>query len=265
MSDAGYESREAGLQLWPIVVWLAVFVAGFGIFAFIASRDSGGGSSLMATLTFVECAVLAGVVAMFAVDCDPRELGVRGFVVRLLVPCVATQLLASGVLTIAHFAWRASPLGGALAAQLVILAFCLLLGSVFSFIRCSGSELFFAQLVSIFTACALMGTVFYADPIIEVQKSPEARSRVMRAILATNPLTAISWSLLAFDVMRSGHATLMYDVTVMGHRYNEPGRSVSYPDWWRTARAYVVVSLVMLFGGGILRRHRIMRLRRSGG
>lgn len=262
MSDAGYEPREAGLRLWPIVIWLAVFVAGFGAFAFIASGHSTG-SSLMATLTFVECAVLAGVVAMFAVDCDPRELRIRGFLVRLLVPCAATQLLASGVLILAHVAWGATPLGGGLAAQIVILAFCLLLGSVFAFMRCSGSELFFAQLVTIFAACALMGTVFYADPIVEVQKSPEARGVVMRAILATNPLTAISWSLLEFDLMRR---QLMYDrISVIGGTYGEPGHNVSYPEWWRTAGAYVLISLVVLFGGGILRRHRVMRLRRSGG
>ena len=262
MSDAAYEPREAGLRLWPIVIWLAIFFAGFGAFAFIASRHSTG-SSLMATLTFVECAALAGVVAMFAVDCDPRQVGVRGFVARLVVPCLATQLLASGVLVLASVAWGASPLGGGLAAQLVIFAFCLLLGSVFAFIRCSGSELFFAQLVSIFAACALMGTVFYADPIVEVQRSPEARGLAMRSILATNPLTAISWSLLEFDLMRR---QLMYDrISVIGGKYGEPGHNVSYPDWWRTAGAYVLISLVVLFGAGILRRHRVMRSRRSGG
>jgi hypothetical protein len=262
MSEAGYEPRDAGLRLWPIVVWLAIFLAGFVGFAFIASRHATG-RSLMATLTFVECAVLAGVVAMFAVDCDPRELGVRGFVTRLLVPCAATQLLGSGVLVFASLAWGAGPLAGGLAAQLVILAFCILVGSVFSFVRCSGSEPLFAQLVSIFVACALMGTVFYSDPIVEVQKSPEARSMAIRGILATNPLTAISWSLLEFDLMRR---QLMYDrFSVIGGKYGEPGHNVSYPEWWHTAGAYLLVSFVVLTGGGILRRHRIMRLRRSGG
>ena len=108
-----------------------------------------------------------------------------------------------------------------------------------------------------------MGTVFYADPIIEVQKSQEARGTVMRVILASNPLTAISWSLLEFDLMRQ---QLMYDrFSGIGREYGEPGHRVSYPDWWRTSGAYLLVSLVVLFGGGILRRHRIMVLRRSGG
>ena len=59
MSDAEYESREAGLQLWPIVIWLAIFVAGFGAFAFTVPQDSDG-SSLMATLTFVAALLLVG-------------------------------------------------------------------------------------------------------------------------------------------------------------------------------------------------------------
>jgi len=53
--------------------------------------------------------------------------------------------------------------------------------------------------------------------------------------------------------------------SVIGGKYGEPGHNVSYPEWWHTAGAYLLVSFVVLTGGGILRRHRIMRLRRSGG
>lgn len=262
MADAGYQPRNYGLKLWRIVTWLSLFFVGFGAFAFIASRHCTG-RSLMATLTFVECAVLGGVVAMFAVNYDPRELRISGFLARLLAVCVCTQLLGSAILALAAAAWGGGPLAGGLAAQVVILAFCVLLGSIFAFVRCSGSELLFAQLVTIFAACALIGTVFYADPIVEVQKSPEARSMAIRVILGSNPLTAISWSLLEFDLMRR---QLMYDrISVIGGHYGEPGHTVSYPEWWRTAGAYLIVSAVMLAGGGILRRHRIARLRRAGG
>ncbi len=262
MSDSGYDADERGPGMGRVALWLAIFLVGFGLFAFVASRHCRG-RGLMATLTFVECAAMAAVAAMFAVNSDPRRVGVRGFVVRLVFVCALTQILASGVLIVAWWQWDAAPLAGGLAAQLVILAFCVVLGSVFSFVRCSGSELLFAQLVTIFVACAMMGTVFYADPIVEAQKSPEARSMVIRGILATNPLTAISWSLLEFDLMRR---QLMYDrISVIGGSYGEPGHNVSYPTWWGTAGAYVIVAFVLFVGGAILRRHRIMRLRRSAG
>ena len=182
---------SGGAGTWKLAVWLAVYLAVFGAFAFAASRHCSG-RGLMATLTFVECAMLAVVVALFAVNVDPRERGVSRFVVRLLAVCGLAVVASVVVLVVASLAWGAEPVAGGLIAQLVILSFCVLLGAVFAVVRCGGSELFLAQLVSIFVACVLLGTVFYADPIVEAQRSPEARSLVIGAVLASNPLTAIS-------------------------------------------------------------------------
>lgn len=256
MAGAGRKQEERRARIWRTAVWLAVYLCVFTAFAFVASQRCGE-RGLMATLTFVECALLAVVVAIFAVTLDPRELGVWRFVLHLAAVCVLTLLISAGVLGLASAAWGAHPFIGGLAAQLVILSFCILLGSVFAVVRCSGSELLFAQLVCIFVACALMGTVFYADPIIEAQRSSEAKGFVIRAVLATNPITAISWSLLQFDLM---HRPLMYgSISVIGDHYTP------YPDWWTTLCGYLAISAVTLIGAELLRRHRSLKLIRKGG
>ena len=257
MSSLAQDRDASGGRRWKIGLFLAAYFLLFGAFGLVASRQSNG-RGLMATLTFVECAALAVVTALFSVSFDPRELGVRRAVLRVLCVCGLTELASVVVLGVAWLAWGAAPFVGGLAAQLVILAFCLLLASVFALIRCSGSELLVAQLVSIFVACALMGTIFYADPLVEAQRSPEARSMMITGILATNPITAISWSLLEFDLMRQ---QLMYDsISVIGRWYRTP-----YPKWWSTTLVYTAVSAVTLVGAGLLRKHRILSSSRKGG
>jgi hypothetical protein len=151
------------------------------------------------------------------------------------------------VLLVADGLFGATGVAGALLAQLVIVAFCGLLASVFALVRCSGSELLFAQLVSIFVACVLLGTVFYADPLIEAEQSPESRSAVIHAALAVNPVTVISGSLLEFDLMRR---PVMYGRISVIQRYQ-----FSYPrDWWEVLAGYAAVSFVLFLGAGVLRR-----------
>ena len=247
--------HELGLSVRRAAIWLAVYFVSFGSFAFFASLYCDG-RGLMATLVFVECAVLAAVIALFAAKSDPRQLGIRRFILRLSVFCVSALLLSSAVLTAAWAVWGAEPLVGGLAAQLVILSFCLLLGAIFALARCGGTEPLFAQCVCWFVACVLMGTVFYADPIVEAQPSPKARSVAIRAALAVNPITAISWSLLEYDLMRR---QIMYDrISVIGRWYRTP-----YPQWWATACGYVALSVVILAGAGLLRRRSVLNTSRT--
>jgi len=256
MADAGRKDEERLARTWRTAVWLAVYLCAFTAFAAVASQHCGG-RGLMATLAFVECALLAVVVAIFAVTLDPLGLGIWKFALCLAAVCGATLLISAGVLCFASAAWGAEPLAGGLAAQLVIFAFCMLLGSVFAVVRCGGAELLSAQLVCITVACVLLGTVFYADPIIEAQGSSEAKGVVIRAALATNPITAISWSLLRFDLMRR---RLMYGpISEIGDHYTP------YPAWWATLCGYAAASAVMLIGAGLLRRHRSLQLVRKGG
>ena len=256
MVTAHHQQTGPGLRIWKVAVALSVYLLAFGGFACFAAAHCNP-HGLMATLTFVECAVLAIVVALFAVDQDPHEVGVLRFVLRLAAICGLTLAVSAAVLGLAAAVWGATPLAGGLVAQVVILSFCLLLVSVFALVRCSGSELLLAQLVCILVACALMGTVFYADPVVEAQKSPEARGMMIAAVLSSNPLTAISWSLLEFDLLRR---QIMYDrISVIGRFYRTPS-----PQWRRILCGYVAVSAVMLTGAGLLRRHRVLKLSRRG-
>jgi hypothetical protein len=217
------------------------------VFAIVAAQHCEG-RGLMAALTFVECALAAVLVSLVAPGIDAARVGVVPFLWRFAGICAAALALSAVVIVISRVAAGAVPLSGGLLAQLVIFTFCILLGSVFALVRCSGSELFFAQLVTVFVACALLGTVFYADPVIEARQDPETRSVVIGAVLSANPVMAISGSLLRHDLLRQ---ELMYGKISVIASYR-----VSYPEWWKTSIEYLVLSAVMLAGGGLLRRYR---------
>ena len=257
MSTTFGNTSRAPLALWRASIWLAVYLAGLAVFAWIASQHCSG-RSLMAVLTFIECALMAVVVAVFVVDRDPREIGLIRLMWASLAVCGAAAVLSSMVLVLAWAAWGAYPIAGALVAQIVILSFAVLLVSIFCLVRCSGSELLFAQLVTIFAACALLGTVFYADPLIEASWSAQRRGTVITMVMAASPVTAISWSLLEFDLMRR---QTMYDhISVIGRWYQ-----TTYPEWWQTVAGYLVISLVMLTGAALLHRQHTTELTREGG
>jgi len=265
---AGRSNYSKGRGAAKAAVWLGVYLLLFIVFAFVASRNMDG-RSLVVALCSIECAMLAVIVALFSVGLDPRENGNRRFVVRLLavcVPAVAGSVIVIIVAALLQGGDAADApnsaqllsqmIAAGLIAQLVILSFCLLLGAVFALVRCSGSELLFAQLVAILVASMLLGTVFYADPIVESQKSPEARSTVISLALAANPITAISGALPNFDLMRR---EMMYSrISVIGRFY-----PANYPEWWRTALGYMVTASVILLGAGVLRRYH--RLKGAGG
>ena len=245
------EEKRAGAPSALLWWCLLAFPVAFGAFAYLASRHMGG-RSLMAALVFLECAAAALVSAVAFVDFEPRKLGVWGFLFRVAAACAAVVAGGFAVLVLAAVLWGAEPLAGGLLAQVVVISFCLLLGAVYALVRRAGAEPFLSQLVSIFVGCVLMGTVFYADPVVEAQSSPERRSLAIRAVLAANPMTAISWSLLRFDLMRR---QIMYDrISVIGRFYR-----TEYPPWWKTAAGYVIASAVLLGAASLLGRGRAGR------
>lgn len=257
MGDTADEHRAHRPGTRGPALWSAAYLVGFTAFAVFASRHCTG-NALMATLTFAECAVLAAAVGLFAAGLDPRELGIRKFALRIFLTCLLLSAGSAVVLVIASLAWGAAPLAGGLIAQLVILSFCLLIAAAFAWVRCVGSEVLLAQFVAIIVACALVGSIFFADPIVEADKSPEARGIVIGAILLTNPITSISWSLLRFDVLRR---QIMYDrISVIGRWYRTP-----YPEWWQTVCAYAVISAILFVTAGLVRRRRLSRPAHKGG
>jgi len=256
MTTSGKERSGNGLRPWKIGTGLAVYligVAAFAAFAVARCRTEG----LLAVLLFTESALVAGGVVLIAAAVDPRGVGVRGFVVTVSAVSLL-MLAATGPALLIVLTNGAGPLGGALLAQLLILTFCLLLASVFALVRCVGAELFSAQLVCILVACALMGTVFYVDPLVEADQSPETRSVVITAALAANPMTAMSWSLLRYDLM---HGQIMYDrVSVIGRWHRIPDIQ-----WWQTACGYAAGSVLFFLGAAECRRRRLSRLVNAGG
>lgn len=245
MGNAEQKPSTAGLRLWTAAVWLAVYLAGYAGFAVIASQWCAG-RGLMAVLVFAECAVLACGTVLVAARLDPRRLGVWRFTVRVAAACGGAALVSAAVLAGATAA-GAEPLGGALLAQAVIFAFCLLLAAVFALVRCIGAEPMAAQFVSLLIACALVGTVFYADPLVEAEMASAARGRVINTVLAPNPIMAITWSLLRFDLL---HRQVMYDrISVIGRFY-----AYEYPQWWAVSCVYVACAALMLFGAARFRR-----------
>jgi hypothetical protein len=250
------KAESAGRTVWRAGIALVVYLVAFAVFAWFASRHCPG-SGLTTALVFVECALGAVLLGVFVVELDPRRLGVVRFAAGIGGLLAGLAVASALVLVAARLLWGAVPLVGALYAQVVIVSFCVLLASVFALVRCSGSELFFAQLVCIFVACVLMGTVFYADPVIESQGTAGGKRIAIAVVLATNPLGAIS-DALEFGWM---HEDLMYRrFSVIGRWYYP-----SYPEWWGTASGYLAVSAVLLVGAGLLLRHRVLQTVEQGG
>ncbi len=245
MGNAEQEPGAAGLRVWRAAVWLAAYLIGYAGFAVAASQWCAG-RGLMAVLVFAECAVLACGTVLVAAWLDPKRLGVWRFIARAAAACGGAVVVSAAVIAGAALA-GAEPLGGGLLAQVVVLAFCLLLAAAFALVRCIGAEPMAAQFVSLLVACALVGTVFYADPLVETEMPPETRSRVINAVLAPNPIMAITWSLLRFDLL---HRQVMYDrISVIGRFY-----AYEYPRWWAVSCGYLVCAALMLLGAARFRR-----------
>ncbi len=245
MGNANQKVSTRDVRFWSLAVGLAAYLVGYAGFAVIASQSCAG-PGLMPVLVFAECAVLACGTALVAARFDPQRLGVWRFAARVAAVCGGAALVSALVLIGAAMA-GAKPLVGGLLAQVVIFAFCLLLAAVFAFVRCIGAEPMAAQFVSLVMACALVGTVFYADPIVETEMPPATRSRVINAVLAPNPIMAITWSLLRFDLL---HRQVMYDrISVIGRFY-----AYEYPQWWTVSCGYIVCAALLLCGAAWLRR-----------
>lgn len=236
------------MKVGRTLIALMLYVASLVVLTAVAAAHSHGRTPT-AVVVFAEFGLVAAFVAFVGGLHDPRKMGVGRFLVRLLLLCAGAALAGGAVLAVASAAGVATALAGGLAAQLVVFSFALLMGMIFAFVRCWGAELLLAQLVCLFVACVLVGTVFYADPIIEAQKTPEARSRVITVALALNPITAVSRSLLGVDLLRR---PVMYDrISVIGRWYQTP-----YGTWWKTACGYLAASVVMMAGAAAARRPR---------
>jgi len=248
------EDRRRRRRVWPAVgACCAAYAALLAALAFGAGRSCDGRGAA-AVLLFTEPALMAGAVVCLASAASRRGLRVVGLLAAVLAGLAAMAILSAAVVWLA--ARGAYGVGVVLCAQLVFVAFGLLLAGLLVALRRAGGEPLAAQLVTLCVAAALVGTVFYADPIVEGRGSPEARRRVIRAALAVNPLTAVSGSLLEVDLMRR---RVMYDkISVIGRWYQVP-----YPRWWTTACGYGVAA-VALFGAAALFEAFARRRRKEG-
>lgn len=245
VENAEHKAGSAHLGLWSLAVGLAAYLIGYAAFAIIASQSCEG-KSLMVVLVFAECAVLACVTVLAAARLDPRRFGARRFTAAMAAVCGGAAL-ASAVVLVGAAAMGAEPLAGGLLAQVVVFSFCLLLAAIFAFVRCIGAEQMAAQLVSLLVACALVGTVFYANSLVETEMPAESRSRVINAVLAPNPIMAITWSLLRFDLL---HRQVMYDrISVIGRFY-----AYEHPQWWAVSCVYVMCAALLLLGAAWFRQ-----------
>ncbi|MFO7897564.1 MAG: hypothetical protein R6V58_00715 [Planctomycetota bacterium] len=248
MAASENESTAVRFRWWLVLPGLAAYAVIFSALAWLAAvRCPRPARALV--LMFAECSLLSVAAIGLAASADPAGLAAcfRRVVVGLL-PLAAVSVALSVAAGVAP--WTA--LAG---AQVVIVAFCVLLAAVFLWVRCVGGEPFPAQFVTVMAGAGLMGTVFYANPLVERDQSPEARGRVIRVVLAVNPMAAISYSLLRFDMMRR---QLMYDrISVIARWYR-----VTYPAWWQTACGYAAAAGLLAGAAGVCHR---FRLRLRGG
>ncbi len=244
MSEPILLSQLRSFRWWRAVLGMVAFLAVYSIVARLVVVHT---SRLVRTplLLFVECALLSVATVGLAASIDPRSAGLFAFFRRVLAGLAVLAVLALAVMIVAG----ARPISAVLLSQAVILTFCLLVSATFLAVRCLGGEPFLAQFVTIFVVGALLGTMFYANPVIERDISPAQRERVIRTVLATNPISVMSYSLLEFDMLRS---RIMYDrISTIARWYRIPA-----PVWWRTTLGYLAVTGILAAVAGLSNRFR---------
>lgn len=215
---------------------LVISAAGFFVltaaFAFICSRFLQAKALMIAVLA-VEFALAPAFISLHA---GKRES---------FAACFLITIAGALAVIVASF-FGATTLAGGLLAQVVVLAFSLLIAAVTWYVSSLSGELFWAQFVSLIIAILMVGSLFYGNSLITGHTTPAGRHAAVNTIIYVNPLMAVSQSLLGFDLLRW---QMMYDrFCVIGGHYK-----YIYPVWWKVSLVYVAAA-GLIFAASKIRR-----------
>lgn len=174
----------------------------------------------------------------------------------ILLPVLASEL-AAFVVILAATRGAVSPLALAL-AQVFLLGFAFLLSAVVSLIAACGARRATAQFVATGLALAMLGSVFFANALVEAAEGESAKMSVINTVLWTNPWLIVGGSILEADPLRSENLYSWSVIIYYGFQY--PAAALGSP----AARA-AVATLVYGIAGLLLEAlgWLALRIRRS--
>ena len=173
------------------------------------------GMRLALCLLAVEAVAIAVTVPLLAARAADRSWARR--LVALLVPVLGTGL-AAFIVIVAATRGAVSPLALAL-AQLFLLGFAFLLSAVVSLVAACGARPATAQFAATFLALAMLGSVFFANALVEAAEGESAKMSVIHAVLWTNPWLIVGGSILEADPLRSENLYSWSVIIYYGFRY----------------------------------------------
>jgi hypothetical protein len=95
------------------------------------------------------------------------------------------------------------------------------------------------QLVISLLVGLMMGTVFYANPIIElVRQNLVLRQLVIKMVMVVNPMLVIAGNFFSHDILRGRQLYYLSDIG--------PFYPYTYPAWGSVLAGYVIISLVAI-------------------
>lgn len=162
-----------------------------------------------------------------------------GISVLIILIALAVVVIFSGGLTLVGYLKLAAFLIG---YGLMLTSLCLLMMS-------SAVSSNLTQVIVTALAFLMLGTVFYANPLIESTPSNQIRQGIVQWSINLNPILVIAGTVFNYDIMLS---PLMYRISLIQYYPHY------YPEWWNFIVAYLVVGLICL--GGILLTRRVMRV-----
>lgn len=132
---------------------------------------------------------------------------------------------------------------------LFLIIYGLMIGSLCLLLVSLGVSGNLMQVIVTLITFLMLGTVFYANPLIESAPSNQIRQAIVQWSINLNPILIIAGTVFNYDIMLS---PLMYRISLIQYYPHY------YPEWWNFIAAYLVVGVICL--AGILLTRRIMRV-----
>ena len=229
---------------------VAVVVVALAAFLIASAARTGGTSPARAATTFLvaELVVLAVAVPLFHSMLRGEGSRLAAFPVAaagfFFVACLVLSRSCAGL------AW-----GKLAATQLPAAGFAALVWAIATATRRCGARAPLPQVVASFVAIAMVGNVFFANPLVEAFGPGEAKLVAVALVLWTNPWLAAAGSVLEADPLRSAALYRFSVIPEYGFRYPASTLSSAGVRALVVAAAYLACAcLVWLIASGLGRR-----------
>jgi len=249
---------------WYLLLAFVVYPVVGVVLGYFGGRAIGGGSGAAAVrfVLMAQCVLVASLAPFFnSADrkCGPIRIAAGallktcGVTAATCVIAVALSVIFGGAFpagwtppSATITAGRAPPsaammVGWAVRSAAITAGFATVLIGVGALARRLGARACTGQAAAYAAAALMLGTVFYANPVIASTRG-RAKVAVVQAAVVANPMVCVAGAAVDYDIMLSRRTSAsFYNQSLIG-----PDHLYRYPRWWRAAAGYCVVGIVFL-------------------